>query len=143
MGAVSCGLHCGCLIENNVVIVLDTSELLVRNLHCTVGEQVHLILLDDLIKFFCLIVIESCLNLSPLVVNEFNVEQSTCSLCILPLFLGLFLSDPSLDLPIKQEGIQTLDRGVLIFFGCSNSSRFCLGLSLNVSDFRRCHTRLF
>jgi len=73
-----------------------------------------MVFLQHFIIFVSLVLEEGSLDLGALAVNKFYVEDGSFSFSILPGLLGMLLSDSSLDLPVKKEGIQTLNRSILL-----------------------------
>lgn len=57
-----------------------------------------------------LVVEESGLDLTSLVVNQLNIQQGAFRSRILPYFLSMFLCDASLNFPVKQESVKAFDR---------------------------------
>jgi hypothetical protein len=101
------------LVHNHAVVILDAWVLLVGHLYDPIGEQIHFVLLKEVVVLISLFLEEGCLYLSTSVVDEVNVQQTAWSFCVFPLFLGMLLCDPSLDLPVEEESVEGFDGSVL------------------------------
>ena len=102
------------LIKHDRVVILNTRVLLVRHLHLAIRKEVYLILYQFALIVFCLVVEERCLNLGTLVVDQLHVQERALPPSILPGLLIVFFRHSGFNLPVKQEGVQTLYGSVAV-----------------------------
>lgn len=119
--------------ENNPEIILDWSELLICMSHLSLCESVYFALIDLVIEYIECVLVASALDLRSLLVNQFDLEQTS----ILIGYLLAFLGNTCLNQPVlARQSVKWFDRNELAIITLLGHSIFLLLFWFVGKDYR-------
>jgi hypothetical protein len=131
--AIICDLQDLCWsLKDEAEIILNRGVSLIRELNLPSRKEVDIPILDDLVIFISVILEKGCLDLSPVLVHELNVQELTFRFRIFPMPHFMFLGNPSFDPPIIGECAESFNGCVSDLLLCFRFMHTLLWLSVNI-----------